>query len=236
MSSIISCSPSKSDWSSLSKPRQLQPSSTPISVTSSSSPILWNPNTTHITGAPAPQAEVGSSVATMQKCLVFHGRHRKRSAQCALFQDGDRDEDCDLPTKRFKILKTTWNCTQSNSGGANYVNERMLELSRVTRRAISARMRYQRIRSHELDLMKSILEDETTLSQQDIHSLDLQIGSLRHMLHAGGVTVIGHKGCKLDPNDHDQAWCESSDDNDDSSICGSDGSRSACESGCASDE
>lgn len=111
----------------------------------------------------------------------------------------------------------------------------MLELSRVTRRAISARMRYQRIRSHELDLMKSILEDETTLSQQDIHSLDLQIGSLRHMLHAGGVTVIGHKGCKLDPNDHGQAWCESSDD-DDSSIFGSDGSRSACESGCASDE
>ncbi|KAG1902398.1 uncharacterized protein F5891DRAFT_978713 [Suillus fuscotomentosus] len=182
---------------------------------SSSSPILWNPNTTHITGAPAPQAEVGSSVATMQKCLVFHGRHHKRSAQCALFQDGDRDEDCDLPTKRFKILKTTWNCTQSNSGGANYVNERMLELSRVTCRAISARMQYQCIHSHELDLMKSILEDETTQSQQDIHSLDLQIGSLRHMLHAGRVTVIGigHKGCKLDPNDHDQAC------------------RSACESG-----
>jgi hypothetical protein len=110
----------------------------------------------------------------------------------------------------------------------------MLELSRITRRAIAARMRYQRIRSHELDLMKSILEDETILSQQDIHSLDLQIGSLRHMLHAGGVTAIGNKGCKLDPDNHDRAWCESSDD--DSSIFESDGSHSVCGSGCASDE
>lgn len=34
---------------------------------------------------------------------------RKRSFHCAfkLFQAGDRDEDCDLPTKRFKILQTT---------------------------------------------------------------------------------------------------------------------------------
>lgn len=126
-----------------------------------------------------------------------------------------------------------WNCTQSNSDDANYLNERMLELSRITRRAIAARMRYQRIRSHELDLMKSILEDETVLSQQDIHSLDLQIGSIRHMLHSGGATVIGNKGSKPDPGNHDQAWCESSDD--DSSIVGSDGSRSVSGSGCMSD-
>ncbi|KAG1774777.1 hypothetical protein EV702DRAFT_1047329 [Suillus placidus] len=223
VTSIMSRSPSNSDWSSFNKPRQLGSSSTLTSVAPSSSPISLNPkSTTHIATVPASQAEMGSSVATIQRNL------------CALFQGGGPDEDCDIPTKRFKILKTTWNCTQSNSDGANYLNERMLELSRITRQAIAARMRYQRIHSHELDLMKSILKDETILSQQDIHSLDLQIGSLRHMLHAGGVTVIGNKGCKLDPDNHEQAWCESSDD--DSLVFASDGSHSVCGSGHTSDK
>jgi hypothetical protein len=108
----------------------------------------------------------------------------------------------------------------------------MLELSRITRRAIAARMRYQRIRSHELDLIKSILEDKTEMSRKHINSVDLQIGTLRNMLHDGGVAVIGNKGCRSDRSNHDKAWCESGSDSSDSLI---DDSRSACESGCASE-
>lgn len=81
----------------------------------------------------------------------------------------------------------------------------MLELSRITRRAIAARMRYQRIRSHKLDLIKSILEDETEMSQKHMNCIDLQIGSLRNMLQDGGVTVIGNKGCRSDRSDYGQA-------------------------------
>ncbi|KAG1853883.1 hypothetical protein DFJ58DRAFT_728010 [Suillus subalutaceus] len=176
-----------SNWSSLSIPRRLaKPSSTPTLVEPSSSPT--------VASAFAPQVEEGSSAATMQRNIVC-GRH-KRSFQCAfkLFQAGDHDEDCNIPTKRFKILQTTWNYTPtSNSDSSNYINQRMLELSRITRRAIAARMRYQHIHSHELDLIKSTLEDETQVSQKHMNSIDLQFGSLRNMLHDGGVTVIGNK-------------------------------------------
>ncbi|KAG1798819.1 uncharacterized protein HD556DRAFT_1305694 [Suillus plorans] len=184
-------SPSKcSDWSSISKSRRFaKPSSTPTLVEPRSSPTLLNPT---VTGAFAPQVEEGSSVATMQRNF--------------LFQAGDRDEDCDLPTKRFKILQTTWNYTPtSDPNGSNYINQRMLELSRITRRAIATRMRYQCIRSHELDLIKSILEDETEMSQKHMNCIDLQIGSLRNMLHDGGMTVIGNKGCRFDRSDYGQA-------------------------------
>ncbi|KAG2739785.1 hypothetical protein P692DRAFT_20881481 [Suillus brevipes Sb2] len=228
-------SPSKcSISSSLSNPRRLaKPSgSDPTLVEPSSSPTLLNPEPTATAGTLAPRAVEGKSAANMCQRQLARGR-RKRSFQCAfkLFEAGERDEDCDLPTKRFKILQTTWNYTPtSNSDSSNYINLRMLELSRITRRAIAARMRYQRIRSHELDLIKSILEDETEVSRKHMNSIDLQIGSLRNMLHDGGTTVIGSKGCRGDRSDYGQAWWESSDSSD-SSI---DDSRSADES-CASE-
>ncbi|KAG1721039.1 hypothetical protein EDB19DRAFT_1835713 [Suillus lakei] len=137
------------------------------------------PRDYYFAGVFAPQVEEGSLVSTMQRNLA-HGR------------PGDPNEDCKTPTERPKILQTTWNYTPSNSN-STYLNERMLELSRVTHRAIAARMQYQRIHSHELDLIKSILEEETTTSQKHMNSIDLQIGSLGNILHDGGV-VIGTKG------------------------------------------
>ncbi|KAG1820655.1 hypothetical protein EV424DRAFT_1347156 [Suillus variegatus] len=82
-----------------------------------------------------------------------------------------------------------------------YLNERMLELSRITRRAIAARLRYQRLRSRELDLIKSILDDETELCQTQLSGVDVQIGSIRNMLQDAGVAQIGSTGSRFDPND-----------------------------------
>ncbi|KAG2030494.1 hypothetical protein BDR03DRAFT_987041 [Suillus americanus] len=121
---------------------------------------------------------------------------------------GNRDEDDDLPTKRFRALKTTWNHTH-DSETTNYLNEHMLELSRITHWALAARVCYQCLHAHKLDLIKSILEEETELSQKQINGIDLQIGSIRNMLQDGGVRSVGNKGCKFDPSDR-RSWCESS--------------------------
>jgi hypothetical protein len=125
--SVVSCSSSKSGWSpesSFNKRRcvdlikswavhrtsthflyyrQLEISSALTLAAPSSSPLTLNPKsiTTRFASAPA-QDRVGSSVAT-----TMQRNHRKRSAQRALFQDGGPDEDCEIPTKRFKILKTS---------------------------------------------------------------------------------------------------------------------------------
>ncbi|KAG2049937.1 hypothetical protein BDR06DRAFT_1011707 [Suillus hirtellus] len=166
--------------------------------------------------APTLQDDGGNSVVNSPA----DDKHRKRSARYALFESGNHEEDCDLPTKRLRALKTMWNHT-FDSNATNYLNERMLELSWITCQALAARVRYQCLRAHELDLIKSILKEETELSQKQIHSIDLQIGSIRNMLQDGGVTSIGNKGCKFDPSNHGP-WCESSASDDDGSMFGSD--------------
>lgn len=107
----------------------------------------------------------------------------------------------------------------------------MLELSRITRRAFSARIRYQRLRDHELDLIKSLLNDEKELVQTHMKKIDLQIGSLRNTLEDAGVTEIGNKGCRFDPSDHAD-WCESDSSKDGSILCESDIGESESVSGC----
>ncbi|KAG2048806.1 hypothetical protein BDR06DRAFT_1012727 [Suillus hirtellus] len=166
---------------SLQKPRppSSAPPTPPTSDARSSSPakstsfILSCPEAT-VEEAPTLQDDEGDSVVNSPA----NDKHRtKCSARYALFESGNRDEDCDLPTKRLRALKMTWNNTL-DSNATNYLNERMLELSRITRWALAARVRYQRLCAHELDLIKSILEEETELSQKQIHGIDLQIGSI----------------------------------------------------------
>ncbi|KAG2156323.1 hypothetical protein DEU56DRAFT_750864 [Suillus clintonianus] len=125
------------------------------------------------------------------------------------------DDELDLPSKRARTLKTTW-CSPCAPGSetSNYLNERMLELSRVTRRAIATRLRYQRLRAHELDLMKSIHEDETELTQTELKTVDHQIGSIRNMLREGGVVAIGDDGHGFDPGDHEPRRASGSSDNE----------------------
>jgi hypothetical protein len=97
----------------------------------------------------------------------------------------------------------------------------MLELSRVTRRAIATRLRYQRLRAHELDLMKSIHEDETELTQTELKTVDLQIGSIRNMLREGGVVPIADKGYGFGPGDRDPWRPSGSSDNESVRMLGS---------------
>ncbi|KAG1765299.1 hypothetical protein EV702DRAFT_1051056 [Suillus placidus] len=148
--------------------------------------MLLHPRTT--VGDPVIQDDRGHTVVPMKS---LGGNCHKRSIQYSLFQSGVRDEDSDLPTKRLKTLQTTWNYTpRPSSEATNYLNERMLELSRITRRTIAARIRYQCLRSCELDLIKSIVEDEKELTETQLKGIDLQIGSIRNMLQDGGVTAI----------------------------------------------
>ncbi|KAG2133211.1 uncharacterized protein EDB93DRAFT_1254982 [Suillus bovinus] len=152
-----------------------------------------------------------------------------------LMKSGLRDEDCHPPTKRLKTLQTTWNFTpEPSSEATNYLNERMLELSRITRRAIATRMRYRRLRSRELDLIKSILEDEQDLAQTQMKGIDVQIGSLCNILQDAGVTVIGNKGCRFEPSDIGP-WCESSSDESDGPGLAPMVSKSLRSSACTSD-
>ncbi|KAG1723567.1 hypothetical protein EDB19DRAFT_1762909 [Suillus lakei] len=193
---------------SLNKPRSA--SMPPASIPSSSSHIRGGSPTPLSSNAAvdgcARQVDGGSAIVSMNS-LGDSGRH-KRPVQYSLFRGGGRDEDCDLPTKRLKTLQTTWNYTPGPSSEAtNYLNQRMLELSRITRRAVAARMRYQRLRSHELDLIKSILEDETEVSQAQLKGIDLQIGSIRNVIQDAGMLVIENKGRRFDPSESGP-WCE----------------------------
>ncbi|KAG2755640.1 hypothetical protein P692DRAFT_20815171 [Suillus brevipes Sb2] len=53
---------------------------------------------------------------------------------------------------------------------------------------------YQRLWSHELDLIKGLHTDEIELSAKHLNGIDLQIGSIRNLLQDRGVTAIGDKG------------------------------------------
>ncbi|KAG1855321.1 hypothetical protein DFJ58DRAFT_841120 [Suillus subalutaceus] len=121
---------------STSPPTSIVPSSFPPK---DSSPISLHPET--IISDPTPQVGGGSTIQVPMKSLGVNDDRHKRPIQYALFQGGARDENCDLPTKRHKILQTTWNCTSGPSSKATqYLDRRMLELSRITRRAIAERM------------------------------------------------------------------------------------------------
>ncbi|KAG1880041.1 hypothetical protein F4604DRAFT_1922730 [Suillus subluteus] len=110
-------------------------------------------------------------------------------------EESDRDEDLESPSKKVKILATTWTYT-SPPDVANYLNKRMLELSRITRRAFAARIRFQRLRSHELELMKSLVDDEIEQVKTQINAIDLQIGSIEGMIREGEVDIES-KECSL---------------------------------------
>ncbi|KAG1844116.1 hypothetical protein C8R48DRAFT_780412 [Suillus tomentosus] len=217
--------------STVTPPTSVDPSSSPVR---SSSPVLqdsFDPTVTDLHHSPPALAcDKGTkSVVTTKP------KRRKRSyVNYTLSQGGDCDEDLEIPSKRFKTLQTTWNCTDQPSETSIYFNERMLELSRITRRAFSARIRYQRLREHELDLIKSLLNDEKELVQTHMQKIDLQIGSLRNTLEDAGVTEIGNKGCRFDPSDHVD-WCESDSSKDGSILCESDVGESESVSGCTLD-
>ncbi|KAG1895850.1 uncharacterized protein F5891DRAFT_1250426 [Suillus fuscotomentosus] len=165
------------------------------------------------------------SRANLGKCLVQDSH--KCSAQYALYQNGTRDEDCDLPMKRLKTLHTTWNFTAASTDATNYLNQRMLELSRITRQAIAARIHYQCLRSRELDLIKSILEDETELCQTQLSGVDMQIGSIRNMLEAQGVTATGNTDSRFDPGNA-RLWYRSLSDEESLVIAATSRGSSAC--------
>ncbi|KAG2112425.1 hypothetical protein DEU56DRAFT_762052 [Suillus clintonianus] len=189
-------------------PASIPPSSSPIR---SSSPTPISSNTAVDN---CPQVDEGIPIVPT-KSLGDSGRHKRPfDSGYTLYRSGGREEDSDLPKKKAKTLQTTWNYTAGPSSEATiYLNQRMLELSRITRRAITARMRYQRLRSRELDLIRSILVDETEVSQTQLKGIDLQIGSIRNLLQDAGISEIGNKGCRFDPGESGP-WCESSSDND----------------------
>ncbi|KAG1890009.1 hypothetical protein F4604DRAFT_1914549 [Suillus subluteus] len=126
-----------------------------------------------------------------------HQNNKRKHAQYDLFP-GDHDHELDAqgvpssPTNKRKVFKTSLNCTRS-SEVSNYLTERKLELSRVTRRVIAAKARLQRLRSLELELIKSINDDELEITKQELTATDLQIGYLRNELDDAGV-VIGDRG------------------------------------------
>lgn len=76
----------------------------------------------------------------------------------------------------------------------------MLELSRISRRTFAAQMEYQRLRTEELRLIASIMEDEAEEAKARLNRADLQIGTLRNDLFDAGVAVIGKEG-----SDHKEA-------------------------------
>ncbi|KAG2062959.1 hypothetical protein BDR04DRAFT_1123586 [Suillus decipiens] len=177
-----------------------RPLSTPPTSNSSplkfTSPVLPNPVNSKIADDDlSPHNEASCKISTTESPAGHHRPKRSRT-EYTLSQVGDRDEDLDLPSKRLKTLQTTWNCTGLPSETSAYFNGRMLELSRVTRQAITARMQYQRIRYHELDLIKSILHDENELAQTQLIAVDTQISSLQNALKDGEVPIekTGSKG------------------------------------------
>jgi hypothetical protein len=130
-------------------------------------------------------------------------------------------------------LFSKWNCSGLPPETSAYFNERMLQLSQISHRAISARMRYQQVRIHELDMIKSILNDENELAQKQMKAIKSQMAHLRNALEADGVAGIGNR---LNPGDYRQAGRESfSDAGTDVHIPMSSESDSVV-SGCADDE
>ncbi|KAG2116415.1 uncharacterized protein F5147DRAFT_672605, partial [Suillus discolor] len=207
---------SRSDLYPETSANSRQAQSTPISVTSGSCTILKNPLNQKATVHDATDDECSSDSEGTVQSPSHHERHKRVRLQDILSQGDDRGEDIESPSKRAKILTTTWTSTDSPDV-SNYFNERMLELSYVTRRAFAARIRYARLRSHELELMKSIVEYENEQSKIQINAIDLQISSLKDTLRDAGVDMES-KECRLskdnirmfsgDDDDDEASWQE----------------------------
>ncbi|KAG1816035.1 uncharacterized protein BJ212DRAFT_1299884 [Suillus subaureus] len=187
-------------------------STPPTSVAPSSSPLKCSsPMASHTkTATNGPALQIHEFSMTVPRKTLGNSGRWKRTIPYSLFQGDINDEDSVPPTKKFKTLQTMWNQTSVLSPDvAILVNERMLELSCITCWSITARMWYQCLCSHELDLMKSILGDEQDLAQAHLKVVDVQIGSIHNTLQDAGVGVIGKNGCRFDPGDNGP-WCESS--------------------------
>ncbi|KAG1780996.1 hypothetical protein EV702DRAFT_1250538 [Suillus placidus] len=159
-------------------------------IPKSSSPIPKN-NLPVKSGSPVSR---GSSL-TADALLTTGNQHGslKRTHQYTLLEDDGLEDGEGFPIKKSKTLLTTF--TSDRSADATiYFTKRMLELSRVSRQALAARMEYQRLRTEELGLITSIVHDELEESQSRLIRADLQIGSLRNDLYDAGVSVIGNKG------------------------------------------
>ncbi|KAG1845033.1 hypothetical protein C8R48DRAFT_678255 [Suillus tomentosus] len=169
------------------------PTSSPILVPSSS-PI---PRSSPILRGSSPKASplLTTMVNEGSPTVATRSGSHKRSHRYSLLSDDGLDDCEDLPTKKSKPLLTTYTYDRSSEAEI-YFNQRMLELSRISRRAFAAKMEYQRLRTEELELMTSLLKDEMEESQGHLTKTDLQIGSLRNDLHDAGVAVIGSKGRK----------------------------------------
>ncbi|KAG2117455.1 hypothetical protein DEU56DRAFT_761385 [Suillus clintonianus] len=180
-------------------PTSIGPSSSPLKCSTPpmcSSPPMSSPcipsRAKTVANNSALHVDEFSTANPMQS--LGNGGHRKCPITYGSVQGGLQYEDCNPPTKKFKPLQTTWNTPAPSPEATNYLNERRLELSRITRRAIAARMRYQRLRCRELDLIRAILEGEEDLSQTEMKGIDAQIGAICNILEDAGVTAIGNKG------------------------------------------
>ncbi|OAX37152.1 hypothetical protein K503DRAFT_251407 [Rhizopogon vinicolor AM-OR11-026] len=108
----------------------------------------------------------------------------------AYFQIG-RD-DLELRDYIPEMLRTSFICKRTREA-KGYFAQRILELSWVGRRTIIAKMNYQRLRTEELQLTISIMEDEAEELQVRLNRMGFQIGSIRNDLFGAGVTAIGYK-------------------------------------------
>ncbi|KAG1822448.1 uncharacterized protein BJ212DRAFT_1296511 [Suillus subaureus] len=188
----------------------MAPSSSPPKC---SSPLASSSPPTATNG---PALQIHKFSMTAPRKTLGNSGCQKHTIPYSLFQGGICDEDSIPPTKKFKTLQTMWNQTSVPSPDvAILVNKCMLKLSHITCWAITTRMWYQHLCSHELDLMKSILGDEQDLAQAHLKVVDVQIGSIRNTLQDVGVGVIGKNGCRFDPGDNGP-WCKSSSDDSDS--------------------
>ncbi|KAG1773360.1 hypothetical protein EV702DRAFT_1201053 [Suillus placidus] len=116
----------------------------------------------------------------------MHNSHKRPHQYGLLPEDGP--PDCEnFPMKKPKLLLTTFTCDRSSESEV-YFNQRMLELSRISRQTFAAKMEYQRLRAKELELITSLMKDEMEESQAHL--------SLRNSLHDAGIAVIGDKGRK----------------------------------------
>ncbi|KAG1867100.1 hypothetical protein C8R48DRAFT_671977 [Suillus tomentosus] len=170
-----------------SPPRSSTPPTSPVLISSpivkSSCPTLNPNNAVH-----RPTLDKGISIIEDKQ-----GYHNKRGyTQYDLFlgePEVHSGEVPSSPTKKRKTLKTSLNSPACSSEISNYFIERMLKLSRVTRRVIAAKVRYQCLRLIELELIKSINDDELEITRKELTATDLQIGSLRNELDDAGVLI-----------------------------------------------
>ncbi|KAH7910712.1 hypothetical protein BJ138DRAFT_1189106, partial [Hygrophoropsis aurantiaca] len=81
---------------------------------------------------------------------------RKRTYMDHISSDKPEEQQ---PRKRVKVWMTTPSTTRSDEV-ENYFSLRMLQLARATRDTFTAKETYQRLRLHEIDIMRSIAADE----------------------------------------------------------------------------